>query len=212
MSESDILSQIKSGRDGWVYLIHAVGTNRYKIGRSINPVIRLSTLKKQSPYPLAIIDCFWTIDSVSDELALHQTLAGCRRYGEWFEFECICNEDGVLPQEGYANEEIRNWFKTKPVLVRISKRFADAITAPMRNFPNIEEERVKALEIDLKISFYTKLYDASSRKDFEDVAEFVEELHNHILKDIKSGQVSALTLITRSERFFRNSTYCLRKG
>lgn len=36
MSHSDILSQIKSGREGWVYLIHAVGTNRYKIGRSVH--------------------------------------------------------------------------------------------------------------------------------------------------------------------------------
>ncbi len=72
-------------REGWVYLIHAVGTNRYKIGRTQNPVARYETLKKQSPYPLQIIDSMWTVDMVTDEAYLHQNLSNTRVHGEWFE-------------------------------------------------------------------------------------------------------------------------------
>ncbi len=75
----------KSGRAGWVYLIHAQGTNRYKIGRSIDPVSRYKTLQTQSPYPLVILDCFPTLDAATDEAYLHETLKEFRVHGEWFE-------------------------------------------------------------------------------------------------------------------------------
>ncbi len=80
------LEKIKPGREGWIYLIHARGTNRYKVGRSVNPVVRYQTLQKQSPYPLTIIDCFWTIDAVHDESYIHKAYQENRTYGEWFEF------------------------------------------------------------------------------------------------------------------------------
>ncbi|NER46332.1 MAG: GIY-YIG nuclease family protein [Symploca sp. SIO1A3] len=81
------IKDIPQNREGWVYLIHAVGTNRYKIGRSINPVARYSTLQKQSPYPLQIIDSFWTVDMIADEAWWHEQLSEYRAYGEWFEFK-----------------------------------------------------------------------------------------------------------------------------
>ena len=73
---------------GYVYLIHAVGTDRYKIGRSINPPVRLETLKKQSPYPLQIVECFWSPDAIADEGYIHANkhLSKRRAYGEWFCF------------------------------------------------------------------------------------------------------------------------------
>lgn len=82
-----ILTQIKLGREGWVYLIHAVGTKRYKIGRSINPMSRLEVLKVQSPYPLKVIRTIWTVDAVEDERKAHENLKNYRVHGEWFEFE-----------------------------------------------------------------------------------------------------------------------------
>ncbi|GIW59458.1 MAG: hypothetical protein KatS3mg087_0524 [Patescibacteria group bacterium] len=72
---------------GYVYLIHAEGTNRYKIGRSVNPIARLEILKGQSPYPLRIIESFWTPDAIKDEQFLHSKHEKLRAYGEWFELD-----------------------------------------------------------------------------------------------------------------------------
>lgn len=83
ITDSDIKRYLKN--QGYVYLIHAVGTNRYKIGRTVNPIARFTELKKQSPYPLQIVDSFWTPDAVKDETNLHTKIRGCRVYGEWFE-------------------------------------------------------------------------------------------------------------------------------
>lgn len=81
------INDIPPDRSGYVYLIRAEGTDRYKIGRSVNPVARHQTLTKQSPYPLRIAECFWTPDCISDERFLHETLASYRVFGEWFEFD-----------------------------------------------------------------------------------------------------------------------------
>lgn len=81
----EVMQRFKE-RNGYVYLIHAEGTNRYKIGRSNNPVSRLETLKGQSPYPLKIILSVWTPDSVTSELYLHEKYREYRIYGEWFDF------------------------------------------------------------------------------------------------------------------------------
>lgn len=89
----NFLASIPSGREGWVYLIHAEGTKRYKIGRSVNPVSRHAVLQGQSPYPLKIITCGWTVNSVNDEKWAHESLGKHRVYGEWFELELL-GEDG----------------------------------------------------------------------------------------------------------------------
>ncbi|WP_414756584.1 GIY-YIG nuclease family protein [Anabaena sp. CCY 9910] len=72
--------------NGWVYLVHAEGTPRYKIGRSINPSVRLSQLQGQSPYPLVIKECVWTPDAIDFEQSLHEEFHKNRVFGEWFEF------------------------------------------------------------------------------------------------------------------------------
>ena len=76
---------VKSGREGYVYLVHAKGTGRYKIGRSTNPLKRYETLKTQSPYPLTVIKSFYTFDMIADEAFLHAEFGKFRIYGEWFE-------------------------------------------------------------------------------------------------------------------------------
>ncbi len=82
----DVIKRYQTNQ-GYVYLIHALGTDRYKIGRSVNPVARFETLKKQSPYPLKIIECFWTPDAIADEKYFHEIgwLSQKRKHGEWFE-------------------------------------------------------------------------------------------------------------------------------
>lgn len=80
-------SIIKPGREGWVYVILAEGTNRVKFGRSNNPSVRQSVLKNQSPYPLKLLRRFHTVDAVLDEAKLHEKHVSVRVHGEWFEME-----------------------------------------------------------------------------------------------------------------------------
>jgi len=76
-------------RAGYVYLICASGTNRYKIGlTSRNVEERLAELNSsQSPYPLELIDYISVSDVHSAEKYYHQKYQSDRVYGEWFEFD-----------------------------------------------------------------------------------------------------------------------------
>lgn len=101
-TEEDIKRWEKN--QGYVYLIHAIETNRYKIGRTVNPVARFAELKKQSPYPLKIVNSFWTPDSVKDEKDLHIGLGNIRVHGEWF-------EDNKSLEFGTYGMSIPNYFQ-----------------------------------------------------------------------------------------------------
>lgn len=81
-------------KEGWVYLVHAEGSPRYKIGETKDPISRLKTLKNQSPYPNKVVDMFWTPDTKFDETGLHEILKSNRKHGEWFEV-------GFLHQHGF---------------------------------------------------------------------------------------------------------------
>lgn len=78
---------IPTGREGYIYLIHTLDTNRYKIGRSVNPIVRAADIQKQSPYKLQLIKSSWTPDAPGDEAVLHREFAPYRIHGEWFELE-----------------------------------------------------------------------------------------------------------------------------
>lgn len=66
-----------------VYLINAAGTNRYKIGVSINPKSRLEALSSGSPIDLAIVaQC---PGDFRFEQALHVRHSSKHVRGEWFE-------------------------------------------------------------------------------------------------------------------------------
>ncbi|WP_292808715.1 GIY-YIG nuclease family protein [Nostoc sp. JL23] len=71
-----------------VYLIHAKGTIRYKIGYTNRPFEqRLAELSSgQSPYPLIAIKTILVEDAHTIELGLHHKFSSFRYYGEWFEF------------------------------------------------------------------------------------------------------------------------------
>lgn len=79
------LVSISVRNQGYIYLIHAEGTTRYKIGRSVNPIARCSNIQKQAPYPLKIILSFWAFDAISAEKRLHECFAEYRVFGEWFD-------------------------------------------------------------------------------------------------------------------------------
>ena len=70
---------------GYVYLIQAVGTNRYKIGRAIDPNKRIERLGQQSAFPLKLLGTLYTDDFILQEKRLHNVAAHYRIHGEWFE-------------------------------------------------------------------------------------------------------------------------------
>lgn len=72
-------------RKGSVYLVHAAGTNRYKIGLTVNVQRRFSQLTKQSPYPLDLICSYECGDVIQEESYWHNHFSDCRVHREWFE-------------------------------------------------------------------------------------------------------------------------------
>ena len=76
-------------KPGFIYLIHAVETDRYKIGLTTRSVqARLAELNSsQSPYPLELIDWFETDNVTEDEAYFHEKYSDFRVHGEWFKFD-----------------------------------------------------------------------------------------------------------------------------
>lgn len=72
-------------RKGFVYLIKANDSNRYKIGFSIKPLERVKALQKTCPFPLAIFHSIPTNDMVGVERYFHSMFDQYRVNGEWFD-------------------------------------------------------------------------------------------------------------------------------
>lgn len=70
---------------GIVYILHATGTPRIKIGYTSSFTVRLETLQTASPYPLRVLRTIETQYAVALEAALHRRYASYRKHGEWFE-------------------------------------------------------------------------------------------------------------------------------
>jgi len=69
---------------GYIYLVHAIGTNLYKIGFAINPAKRIKDLSTASPFALKMLAS--REGSGTMEQQMHRCLKEYRVRGEWFEF------------------------------------------------------------------------------------------------------------------------------
>lgn len=78
---------------GYVYLIHAVGTEYYKIGKSINPDRRILQISPKMPFNVKFVRVWRTYFMSLAEKMLHEQYAYCRVNGEWFH---LSNDPGVL--------------------------------------------------------------------------------------------------------------------
>ena len=82
--------------NGYVYLVHCVGTDLYKIGRSkLNYSARLSSLQTGCPYELSMIHAVHCDAYGRLEKLLHQTFKDKRVRGEWFELS-DCEKKSVV--------------------------------------------------------------------------------------------------------------------
>lgn len=71
---------------GFVYIIHAVGSNYYKIGKSINPDQRLLRIAPLMPFRTRFIKVWHSYFMSLAETMLHSLFDEERVNGEWFEF------------------------------------------------------------------------------------------------------------------------------
>src|SRR4030095_13218292 len=72
------------GMDGYVYIVHAEGTDLYKVGRAKNPWSRLPFLQVGCPHPLTLVAAIALKDVIRGEQWVHQQLQGQQVTGEWF--------------------------------------------------------------------------------------------------------------------------------
>lgn len=69
---------------GIVYILHAEGTERIKIGRTTLAEPRIKDLQTASPFPLTVLRKIPTQDIAQLERALHTRYAPYRQHREWF--------------------------------------------------------------------------------------------------------------------------------
>jgi hypothetical protein len=77
------MSTQENKSEGVVYLVHAIGTDRIKVGHTFSLKRRLQQLQTSSPFPLQLLAC-WP-GSAETELRIHALLSDYRKVGEWFE-------------------------------------------------------------------------------------------------------------------------------
>jgi hypothetical protein len=80
----------KATTENYVYILHAQGTNRFKIGHSQDPIKRQNAINNAlSPFPIKLIACYLLPDAHNEEQRLHREFKDRRVYGEWFEFDSV---------------------------------------------------------------------------------------------------------------------------
>jgi|GEM_PF-4583675 hypothetical protein len=71
---------------GYVYLINAKKTNRYKIGLTKNIKRRINGLQTSCPYKVQLVHAVFVGEAIRVEKALHDYFCNNRVFLEWFEF------------------------------------------------------------------------------------------------------------------------------
>lgn len=113
----DIFSKTSGfGRDlsGFVYLIEAVGVQRYKIGYSKEVYRRASSIQTSTPFEISVLYRYFSVDAPQLEKLLHEYYDAYRIRGEWFElplsevsnFLSVANE---LDQGIELNTDLELW-------------------------------------------------------------------------------------------------------
>ena len=85
-----------------VYVLEAVGTDRFKIGWSTDIEKRINSIKTGCPYPTKLV-CVIVSEDCKIERQIHELFSDCRVHGEWFviedsgiEFLCNATEADIL--------------------------------------------------------------------------------------------------------------------
>lgn len=72
---------------GYVYIFNALGTCRFKIGKSVDPSSRLKSLQTGSPLKIRYVYAGFVEEMSDVELTIHSMFSGKRIIGEWFDLD-----------------------------------------------------------------------------------------------------------------------------
>ena len=132
----DIRDAVRSGPDGFVYVLNA--GSFYKIGRTRRLDKRIKTLEIQLPWPVTVVAAIPCEDATKAERYLHGVFSKYRSNGEWFQLP-----DNPVPKIGikwlksirymtvarsreFASERDTEFHTKVPKAIRTDKRWAQA--------------------------------------------------------------------------------------
>lgn len=111
---------------GFVYIFHAEGSNRYKLGRSRDPEKRINQIQdKQQPFPLKLVQSGWFFDAKEAERFYHEILSDRRVYGEWFIFNDPTELPNLLEFDGLDDDYFT--FKNQKNLTPQTLKFIEVV-------------------------------------------------------------------------------------
>jgi len=98
---------------GYVYLMHATGTDMYKIGLSENPIKRAEKLNYESPHEIVLVHKILVESMLAIESYFHNLFLDKRIKNEWFrlnEFDVnmFCSLSGHTEEEIILQVTIEN--------------------------------------------------------------------------------------------------------
>ena len=128
---------------GFVYVIHATGTNRIKIGYSASPKDRLAQLQTGSPFPLQMLVC-WP-GSVERERRAHRYLSQFRQSGEWFEVPPFVGlQIYELVTKGSVTADVKQVTRREVSITRQGRSTEDTRRYNKSGVPCVEASRMSA--------------------------------------------------------------------
>jgi len=103
---------------GFVYLIEAVGVQRYKIGYSKEVYKRASNIQTSTPFEISVLYRYFSVDAPQLEKLLHEYYDAYRIRGEWFELPLsevskFLNIASELDQGIELNTDLELWANQK---------------------------------------------------------------------------------------------------
>ncbi|MBN3948450.1 MAG: GIY-YIG nuclease family protein [Nostoc sp. NMS7] len=187
-------------RIGWIYLINAVGTNRYKIGKTSSISRRVAELTYQSPYPLEIVMYFQSNYPSADERALHRKFANSRVHGEWFEFDFLTTAE-FYPIGSYTILSAK--YLSKLSLVAYSKPSSDIKNELKRT---IIRCLVSLFNKNIGDMYITGLYKALEKGMIRDSQEIQQEYNTKTLSIINTTLLYWLE--AREKKYGKGALHC----
>lgn len=138
---------------GFVYVIHAVGTNRIKIGHTKDLKGRQKGLQTAAPYPLQML-ANWP-GTKARERRVHRCLSQFRKVGEWFEVPPFTI--GYQVWQLVTQGEVTGAFRKKP-----TKKRACRVTSENNKWPEGGPE-IWRIERNGKYYFFRNRFNRSTQ-------------------------------------------------
>jgi hypothetical protein len=156
---------------GYIYLVWANGTDKYKIGSSAYPERRVKALQTGSPIPLSLIAVKEVENAEMEERKLHKLWDKHRSQGEWFTFHPV-----KVPEILSFFGRIDPW---------TSKQFKDLDEKAAEIFQSVLEKIDKAHSDNLAIieSVGRKDLDLVGQKAYESTWHLLDLLSQHLPKE-----------------------------